>query len=150
MWTNDTVQFARLIAELVAGDRLGSDVVASVATSASMRPSDVIELKDRAVRLWEEVQQHANPAAWVEEVLGAEAWSSRCDDMRANAVHQLAYGYALGVLHAQPPGVSYGVRGEQDASEFARAYREQFERGTFTREVGSAFSEWRSTGSVTE
>ncbi|MFJ5984445.1 hypothetical protein [Lentzea sp. NPDC092896] len=147
MRTNDTVQFARLIAELAATGRFDNDAVASVSTAARMRPSDVIELKDHAVRLWEEVQQHANPAAWVEETLGSETPSAPADT-QADAVHQLAYGYALGVLHAQPQGVSYGVRTEQEASEFARAYRAQFEIDAFTREVGSAFGEWRTTGSV--
>ncbi|MEU7477069.1 hypothetical protein AB0A63_13865 [Lentzea sp. NPDC042327] len=147
MWTNDTVQFARLIAEFAATGRFDSDAVASVSTTARMRPGDIIEVKDRAVRLWEEVQRHANPAAWVEETLGSETLSAPADT-QADAVHQLAYGYALGVLHAQPQGVSYGVRSEQDAAEFARTYRAHFERGTFTREVSSAFGEWRTTGSV--
>jgi len=148
MWTNDTVQFARLIAGLAVAGRFDSDAVASVSTSMSMRPSDVIKAKDSAIRLWEEVQQHANPAAWIEDGLRSEEAASRANH-QANAVHQLAYGYALGVLHAQPPHVSYGVRSESDASEFAEAYLAHFERDTFTREIGSAFGEWRSTGSVT-
>lgn len=66
----------------------------------------------------------------------------------AVAMYHLAYGYALGVLHAQPSGVSYGVRSEEEVAEFARAYREEFEGSTFTSQVAPAFGEWRTTGSI--
>ena len=76
MWTNDTVQFARLIAEMEAAGAFTDDLLADLATSMDLRPSDVLDLKDRAVRLWEELLQHANPAAWIEEVFGEDAMRS--------------------------------------------------------------------------
>jgi hypothetical protein len=72
------------------------------------------------------------------------------DADRRDALYQLAFGYALGVLHAQPPNVSYGVRSEQDAAEFARAYRAAADRSAFTMEVAPAFDRWRTARSVDE
>lgn len=76
MWTNCTVQFARLIAELEAAGALTDEVMESVTASMSQEPKYVIDLKDRAVRLWEETLSHANPAAWIEEVMGSGALQS--------------------------------------------------------------------------
>lgn len=82
----------------------------------------------------------------------AEEGASSADTTDATqtpeCLYCLAYGYALGVLHAQPAGTSYGVRSAQDAADFAQAYREAFEHGTFTMEVAPAFGEWRTTGTV--
>ncbi|HET6285744.1 MAG TPA: hypothetical protein VFG15_03200 [Amycolatopsis sp.] len=77
MWTNDSVQFARLLSELEAAGGFEGAMVSSLVTSMDLSESEVIELKDRAVRLWDEVLQHANPAAWIGEVMGSEGlWST--------------------------------------------------------------------------
>ncbi|MEV0297132.1 hypothetical protein [Nocardia sp. NPDC050710] len=76
MWTNNTVQFARLIAELEAAGAFTDEVMTSLAASMDLRAKNVRELKNQAIGLWEEVLSHANPAAWIEEVMGSGAFGS--------------------------------------------------------------------------
>lgn len=65
---------------------------------------------------------------------------------------QLAYGYALAVLHLSgTQGVRYGVDDEGDVRAFADAYHAHYvaHRDT-TPEVSSAFGEWRTTGNIVD
>ncbi|MBF6213141.1 hypothetical protein [Nocardia puris] len=76
MWTNSTVQFARLIAELDAAGAFTPSVMESLTASMNLKLKDVIELKSRANQLWDETLSHSNPAAWIEEMVGSGALES--------------------------------------------------------------------------
>ncbi|WP_433206900.1 hypothetical protein ACQP1G_20890 [Nocardia sp. CA-107356] len=60
MWTNNLVQFARLVAELEAAGAFTEEIMGCVAASMDVTSQDVIELKDRAVRIWQEAVARAN------------------------------------------------------------------------------------------
>ncbi len=76
MWTNSTVQFARLITEMEAAGAFTDEVMESLAASMNLKLKEIVELKGRAIWLWEEILLHANPAAWIEEVMGSGALES--------------------------------------------------------------------------
>ncbi|MCX4094516.1 hypothetical protein [Nocardia sp. alder85J] len=70
MWTNDTVQFARLIAELeAAGAFADARITATLSASMDLAIDDVIDLKTRAVRLWEDAKS-------IGHAMGTEMWES--------------------------------------------------------------------------
>ncbi|HYQ69051.1 hypothetical protein [Actinophytocola sp.] len=64
--------------------------------------------------------------------------------------YQLAYGYALAVLHLSgTQGVRYGIDTEADVQSFAAAYEAFYVANPYsTQEVSSAFGEWRTTGNI--
>lgn len=66
MWTNDYVQFGRLIVELDEAGVFTDDLIGALPMSSE----DVHRLRKRAAGLWDDVQEHANPAAWIEENFG--------------------------------------------------------------------------------
>ncbi|NNH73797.1 hypothetical protein HLB23_28755 [Nocardia uniformis] len=69
MPTNNTMQFARLIAALDAAGAFTDEAITSATASMNLESEDVLELKDRAVHLWNEALALAETTTAVDEVI---------------------------------------------------------------------------------
>lgn len=61
-WAHEAAAYARLIHELAEAGAVTDEVMARLPDSAYAH-----EIRERAVALWAEVDQHANPARWLED-----------------------------------------------------------------------------------